>query len=142
MLARQFAASVTSIVADRRRIFPCPFLSKGLASPRSIWRVRRRSRTGGLALADRAVEGGALARRLRRGFEMAYNLKDCVELRWGAPDKSDEASTCKRHAPRAQREDDRVPRVVTRAAPAAPCLAVGACRTRSRGSFGGRAAGP
>ena len=36
-------------------------------------------------------------------LEMAYNLNDCVELRWGAPDKSDEASTCKRHAPQAQR---------------------------------------
>jgi len=36
-------------------------------------------------------------------FEMAYNLNDCVELRWGAPEKSDEASTCKRHAPQAQR---------------------------------------
>jgi hypothetical protein len=37
------------------------------------------------------------------GLEMAYNLNDCVELRWGAPDKSDEASTCKRHAPQGQR---------------------------------------
>jgi hypothetical protein len=36
-------------------------------------------------------------------LEMAYNLNDCVELRWGAPDNSDEASTCKRHAPGAQR---------------------------------------
>jgi len=36
-------------------------------------------------------------------LEMAYNMNDCVELRWGAPDKSDEASTCKRHAPPAQR---------------------------------------
>ena len=36
-------------------------------------------------------------------LEMAYNLNDCVELRWGAPDKSDEASTCKRHASLAQR---------------------------------------
>ncbi len=36
-------------------------------------------------------------------LEMAYNLNDCVELRWGAPDKSAEASTCKRHAPSAQR---------------------------------------
>ncbi len=34
---------------------------------------------------------------------MAYNLNDCVELRWGAPTNSDEASTCKRHAPSAQR---------------------------------------
>jgi hypothetical protein len=36
-------------------------------------------------------------------LEMAYNPNDCVELRWGAPDKSDEASTCRRHAPAAQR---------------------------------------
>ena len=36
-------------------------------------------------------------------LEMGYNPNDCVELRWGAPDKSDEASTCKRHAPGAQR---------------------------------------
>jgi hypothetical protein len=36
-------------------------------------------------------------------FEMAYNPNDCAELRWGAPDNSDEASTCKRHAPPAQR---------------------------------------
>jgi hypothetical protein len=36
-------------------------------------------------------------------LEMAYNVNDCVELRWGAPDKSDEASTCKRRAPQAQR---------------------------------------
>ena len=38
-----------------------------------------------------------------QNFEMAYNLNDCVELRWGAPEKSDEASTCKRHASAAQR---------------------------------------
>jgi hypothetical protein len=36
-------------------------------------------------------------------LEMAYNPNDCVELRWGAPDKSEEASTCTRHAPLAQR---------------------------------------
>jgi uncharacterized lipoprotein YajG len=36
-------------------------------------------------------------------LEMAYNLNDCVELRWGAPAKSEEASTCKRHASPAQR---------------------------------------
>jgi hypothetical protein len=36
-------------------------------------------------------------------LEMAYNPNDCVELRWGAPDSSEEASTCKRAAPRAQR---------------------------------------
>jgi hypothetical protein len=36
-------------------------------------------------------------------LEMAYNPNDCVELRWGAPAKSDEAATCKRFAPAAQR---------------------------------------
>jgi hypothetical protein len=36
-------------------------------------------------------------------LEMAYNPNDCVELRWGAPARSTEASTCKRHAPSAQR---------------------------------------
>jgi hypothetical protein len=36
-------------------------------------------------------------------LEMAYNPNDCVELRWGAAEESDEASTCKRHAPAAQR---------------------------------------
>ena len=36
-------------------------------------------------------------------LEMAYNVNDCVELRWGAPEKSDEASTCKRRASSAQR---------------------------------------
>jgi hypothetical protein len=36
-------------------------------------------------------------------LEMAYNVNDCVELRWGAPEKSDEASTCKRRASPAQR---------------------------------------
>jgi hypothetical protein len=36
-------------------------------------------------------------------LEMAYNVNDCVELRWGAADKSEEASTCKRRASSAQR---------------------------------------
>ena len=36
-------------------------------------------------------------------LEMAYNPNDCVELRWGAPAKSEEASTCMRYAPSAQR---------------------------------------
>jgi hypothetical protein len=32
-------------------------------------------------------------------LEMAYNPNDCVEIRWGAPAKSDEAKTCRRRAP-------------------------------------------
>ncbi|HXN31915.1 MAG TPA: hypothetical protein VN894_08640, partial [Polyangiaceae bacterium] len=35
-------------------------------------------------------------------LEMAYNPNDCVERRWGAPLGSDEASTCRAHAPEAQ----------------------------------------
>jgi hypothetical protein len=48
-----------------------------------------------LALTDVIERTGAL--------EMAYNVNDCVELRWGAADNSDEASTCKRRAPESQR---------------------------------------
>lgn len=36
-------------------------------------------------------------------LEMAYNPNDCVELRWGAQPRSEEASTCKRAAPQGQR---------------------------------------
>lgn len=36
-------------------------------------------------------------------LEMAYNVNDCVELRWGAQENSEEASTCRRHAPSTQR---------------------------------------
>jgi hypothetical protein len=36
-------------------------------------------------------------------LEMAYNPNDCVELRWGAAGGSEEAATCKRHAPETQR---------------------------------------
>ena len=48
-----------------------------------------------LTLKDVLDRAGAL--------EMAYNLNDCVELRWGASEKSDEASTCKHLATGAQR---------------------------------------
>jgi hypothetical protein len=36
-------------------------------------------------------------------LEMAYNPNDCVELRWGATPRSDEASTCRRAAPQGQK---------------------------------------
>lgn len=48
-----------------------------------------------LALKDVVERMGAL--------EMAYNVNDCVEHRWGAPEGSDEAQTCKRRASEAQR---------------------------------------
>jgi hypothetical protein len=40
----------------------------------------------------------------RDSFEMTYNPNDGVEIRWGAPEGSEEISTCRRHAPHAQIE--------------------------------------
>lgn len=40
----------------------------------------------------------------RVAFEMAYNPNDCVEIRWAAPEGSEERKTCDRHAPAEQRE--------------------------------------
>jgi hypothetical protein len=34
---------------------------------------------------------------------MAYNPNDCVEVRWAAPEGSDEVRPCHRHAPEDQR---------------------------------------
>jgi hypothetical protein len=48
-----------------------------------------------LALKDMMDRAAAL--------EMAYNPNDCVELRWGAAEKSEEAATCRRRAPLGQR---------------------------------------
>ncbi|MEW6269418.1 MAG: hypothetical protein AB1689_09000, partial [Thermodesulfobacteriota bacterium] len=36
-------------------------------------------------------------------LETAYNPNDCVEVRWGAPQGSEEARTCRRRAPAAQK---------------------------------------
>lgn len=36
-------------------------------------------------------------------FEVAYNPNDCVEIRWGAPEGSDERRSCRTHAPAEQR---------------------------------------
>ncbi len=35
-------------------------------------------------------------------FEMAYNPNDGIEIRWGAPEGSEERSTCRRHTPAGQ----------------------------------------
>jgi hypothetical protein len=37
-------------------------------------------------------------------FEMAYNPNDCIEIRWGATEKSAECSACRRHVPTSQLE--------------------------------------
>jgi hypothetical protein len=39
----------------------------------------------------------------RVGLEVAYNPNDCVEVRWAAPEGSEESGTCRRRAPEEQR---------------------------------------
>jgi hypothetical protein len=40
----------------------------------------------------------------RDAFEMAYNPNDGIEIRWGAPENSDERTTCHRQAPSNQQK--------------------------------------
>ncbi len=40
----------------------------------------------------------------RAAFEMAYNPNDGIEVRWGAPENSDEIATCRRRVPSYQLE--------------------------------------
>jgi hypothetical protein len=82
--------SVAEVKAELQRVLASELATRKFSYPRSdgsAWTLTLRD------VIDRAV-----------GLEMAYNPNDCVELRWGAPAKSDEASTCKRYAPAAQRE--------------------------------------
>jgi hypothetical protein len=37
-----------------------------------------------------------------KAMEVSYNPNDCVEIRWGAPQGSEERNTCKRRAPKEQ----------------------------------------
>ena len=37
-----------------------------------------------------------------KAMEVSYNPNDCVEIRWAAPEGSDERITCKRRAPAEQ----------------------------------------
>jgi hypothetical protein len=45
--------------------------------------------------------GDVIAR--KTAFETGYDPNDCVEVRWGAPDDTEERSTCRRRAPAEQR---------------------------------------
>ena len=40
----------------------------------------------------------------KAALEIAYNPNDCAEIRWGAPEGSEELSTCRRRAPASQQE--------------------------------------
>ena len=81
--------SVASVKSELQSVLVSELAARKFSYPRSdgsLWTLALRDG------AERAVD-----------LEMAYNPNDCVELRWGAPAKSEEASTCKRYAPSAQR---------------------------------------
>ena len=81
--------SVADVKAELQRVLTSELSSRKFAYPRSdgsAWTLTLKD------VVDRATD-----------LEMAYNVNDCVERRWGAPGNSAEASTCKRQAPQAQR---------------------------------------
>jgi hypothetical protein len=81
--------SVAEVKAELQNVLASELAARTFSYPRSdgsSWTLALKD------VMERAVD-----------LEMAYNPNDCVELRWGAPANSDEASTCKRHAPPAQR---------------------------------------
>ena len=81
--------SVADVKAELQNVLASELSSRKFSYPRSdgsSWTLTLKD------VVDRA-----------QALEMGYNLNDCVELRWGAPEQSDEASTCKRRAPQAQR---------------------------------------
>ncbi len=87
--AMPFGKSVAGVQAEMQQVLAAELASRKFSYTRSdgsAWTLSLKD------VVDRAGE-----------YEMGYNLNDCVELRWGAPAASDEASTCKRHAPAAQR---------------------------------------
>jgi hypothetical protein len=81
--------SVADVRAELQTVLKSELAARKFTYPRSD------GSSWTLSLADVTARAGEL--------EMAYNPNDCVELRWGAPANSEEASTCKRHAPAAQR---------------------------------------
>jgi hypothetical protein len=81
--------SVADVKAELQNVLASELAARRFSYPRSdgsMWTLSLKD------VFDRAAD-----------LEMAYNPNDCVELRWGAPGKSEEAATCKRHAPSPQR---------------------------------------
>ncbi len=69
-------------------------LLEGELASRRLRYVRSDGSPWTLSLAELLARAPAL--------EMGYNPNDCVEVRWGAPPRSEEGATCKRRAPAAQ----------------------------------------
>jgi hypothetical protein len=81
--------SVEQVKAELQSVLATELASRKFSYPRtdgSQWTLSLKD------VLDRATD-----------LEMAYNVNDCVELRWGAKDGSQEAATCRRHAPSGQR---------------------------------------
>ena len=87
--AMPFGKSAADVKAELQGVLASELAARKFSYPRSD------GSTWTLTLKDVVDRAQAL--------EMAYNLNDCVELRWGAAEGSEEAGTCKRHAPAAQR---------------------------------------
>ncbi|RTL49541.1 MAG: hypothetical protein EKK40_14375 [Bradyrhizobiaceae bacterium] len=81
--------SVAQVQADLQNMLASELSTRKISYPRTD------GSTWTLTLADVVNRASAL--------EMAYNVNDCAELRWGAAAGSAEAATCKRTAPEAQR---------------------------------------
>jgi hypothetical protein len=81
--------SVADVKAELQQVLAAELAARKFSYPRSD------NSPWTLALKDVAERAADL--------EMAYNPNDCVELRWGAAAKSQEAATCQRYAPQAQR---------------------------------------
>jgi hypothetical protein len=92
---------------------PEDFNISGLASPEQVKKKLQSildqkvselsinySRTNG---SQQKLTLGEILKR-KDAFEMAYNPNDGIEIRWGAPENSDERAMCHRHAPSNQLE--------------------------------------
>jgi hypothetical protein len=97
--------------AMRRRPARWSLPAEGPALDQAVERVRARmdqelaSRRFAYTRSDGSRAELTLADLVARedAIEIAWNPNDCVETRWGAPDGTPEASTCRRHAPAEQR---------------------------------------
>jgi hypothetical protein len=87
--AMPMGKDVAQVRAELQNVLASELATRKFAYPRSD------GSSWTLSLKDVIERAGAL--------EMAYNPNDCAELRWGASPNSEEASTCKRYAPAAQR---------------------------------------
>jgi hypothetical protein len=93
---------------DRVALYPEDFKVTRSGTPEEIKNKLQSlldEKVSGLTISYTRSDGSSqeltLAEILKRrdAFEMAYNPNDCVEIRWGAPENSDEISTCRRKAP-------------------------------------------